>query len=94
MNRAMRAAKQSGSLMPPAHILNAPTKLMKDLGYGEGYEYDPHTEAGFSGQNYFPDDMPRQTFYEPTDSGEERLIAERMRRWARLRNDSAGDGSD
>ncbi|MGC3023245.1 replication-associated recombination protein A [Brevibacterium sp. FAM 24630] len=94
MNRAMRAAKQSGSLMPPAHILNAPTKLMKDLGYGEGYEYDPHTEAGFSGQNYFPDDMPRQTFYEPTDSGEERLIAERMRRWARLRHDSAGDGPD
>lgn len=87
MTRAMRAAKQSGSLMPPAHLLNAPTQLMKTLGYGEGYDYDPDTETGFSGQRYFPDAMPRQTFYEPTEHGNERAVAERMRHWARLRDD-------
>lgn len=87
MTRAMRAAKQSGSLMPPAHLLNAPTQLMKTLGYGEGYDYDPDTETGFSGQRYFPDAMPRQTFYEPTEHGDERAVAERMRHWARLRDD-------
>ncbi|MGP5078686.1 replication-associated recombination protein A [Brachybacterium alimentarium] len=89
MTRAMRAAKQSGSLMPPAHLLNAPTQLMKTLGYGEGYDYDPDTETGFSGQRYFPDAMPRQTFYEPTEHGDERAVAERMRHWARLRDDRA-----
>lgn len=89
MTRAMRAAKQSGSLMPPAHLLNAPTQLMKTLGYGEGYDYDPDTETGFSGQRYFPDGMPRQTFYEPTEHGDERAVAERMRHWARLRDDRA-----
>ncbi|MGP5053119.1 replication-associated recombination protein A [Brachybacterium alimentarium] len=89
MTRAMRAAKQSGSLMPPAHLLNAPTQLMKTLGYGEGYDYDPDTETGFSGQRYFPDAMPRQTFYEPTEHGNERAVAERMRHWARLRDDRA-----
>ena len=62
---ARRAAKEYGSLMPPKHILNAPTKLMKDIGYGEGYEYDHDTAEGFSGQNYFPDDMARQEFYQP-----------------------------
>lgn len=87
MTRAMRAAKQSGSLMPPAHLLNAPTQLMKTLGYGEGYDYDPDTETGFSGQRYFPDGMPRQTFYEPTEHGDERAVAERMRHWAQLRDD-------
>ncbi|MGO2996159.1 MAG: replication-associated recombination protein A [Brachybacterium alimentarium] len=87
MTRAMRAAKQSGSLMPPAHLLNAPTQLMKTLGYGEGYDYDPDTETGFSCQRYFPDGMPRQTFYEPTEHGDERAVAERMRHWARLRDD-------
>lgn len=87
MTRAMRAAKQSGSLMPPAHLLNAPTQLMKTLGYGEGYDYDPDTETGFSGQRYFPDAMPRQTFYEPTEHGDERAVAERMRHWAQLRDD-------
>src|SRR5271170_5640312 len=60
---ANRAAKETGSLMPPAHILNAPTKLMKNLGYGAGYQYDHDAEGGFSGQNYFPDDMARQQFY-------------------------------
>jgi len=85
-SRARAAAKRTGSLMPPAHILNAPTRLMKDLGYGDGYQYDPDTEAGFSGANYFPDDMPRQTFYEPTTNGFERAIAERLRHWVQLRN--------
>ena len=85
-NRALAAAKKTGSLMPPAHILNAPTRLMKDLGYGAGYQYDPDTETGFSGANYFPDGMPRQTFYEPTTGGYERDISARLRYWAELRN--------
>lgn len=88
-NKARAAAKRTGSLMPPAHILNAPTRLMKNLGYGAGYQYDPDTETGFSGANYFPDGMPRQTFYEPTTGGYERAIGERLRHWAELR-DSAG----
>ena len=66
---AMRAAKTTGSLMPPAHIRNAPTRLLRDLGYGKGYEYDHDTDDAFSGQDYFPDDMPRQTFYTPTRRG-------------------------
>ena len=83
--RARAAARRTGSLMPPAHILNAPTRLMKDLGYGHGYQYDPDTETGFSGADYFPDDMPRETFYEPTTGGYERAITERLRHWAQLR---------
>ncbi|MEV0688336.1 replication-associated recombination protein A [Nocardia sp. NPDC050378] len=86
--KARAAAKSTGSLMPPAHILNAPTRLMKDLGYGANYQYDPDTETGFSGANYFPDGMPRQTFYEPTTGGYEAAITERLRHWARLREDS------
>ena len=82
---ARRAAKQTGSLMPPAHILNAPTKLMKDLGYGSGYAYDHDTDEGFSGQNYFPDGMPRATFYAPRDRGFEREIGKRLAYWAKLR---------
>jgi len=78
---AMRAAKETGSLMPPAHILNAPTKLMKELGYGSGYQYDHDAEEAFSGQNYFPDGMPRQRFYSPTERGAEAAIAERMAGW-------------
>ena len=58
---ARKAARETGSLMPPAHIRNAPTKLMKDLGYGKGYAYDHDAAEGFSGQNYFPDEMERQT---------------------------------
>jgi putative ATPase len=77
--------------MPPAHILNAPTKLMKTLGYGAGYQYDPDTDTGFSGANYFPDGMPRETFYEPTTDGYERAITERLRHWAQLR---AAHGDD
>jgi putative ATPase len=82
---AMRAAEEHGSLMPPAHILNAPTKLMKNLGYGKGYEYDHEAEGAFSGQNYFPDGMKRQTFYKPNDTGFEREIAKRLEYWAKLR---------
>ena len=76
---------EHGSLMPPAHILNAPTKLMKDLGYGKGYEYDHEAEEGFSGQNYFPDGMAREQFYQPRETGFEREIAKRLEYWAKLR---------
>ncbi len=79
------SAKQTGSLMPPANILNAPTKLMKEIGYGKGYTYDHDTEAGFSGDNYWPDEMTPQTFYEPTERGMEKRIAERMAWWAEMR---------
>ncbi len=82
---AMRAAEEHGSLMPPAHILNAPTKLMKNLGYGRGYEYDHEAEGAFSGQNYFPDGMKREAFYKPKDTGFEREIAKRLEYWAKLR---------
>ncbi len=85
---AMRAAKNTGSLAPPAHILNAPTDLMKDLGYGAGYQYDPDTEHGFSGQNYFPDEMERVRFYDPKGEGREKAIKERLERWANLRSKS------
>ncbi|MBT2554143.1 replication-associated recombination protein A [Arthrobacter sp. ISL-5] len=89
-NKAHAAAKRTGSLMPPAHILNAPTRLMKDLGYGKGYQYDPDTDTGFSGADYFPDGMPRQTFYEPTANGYERAITERLQLWAQQRSASPG----
>ena len=69
LGAAKRAAQEHGSLMPPAHILNAPTKLMKNLGYGKGYEYDHEAEEGFSGQNYFPEAMERQPLYQPRDVG-------------------------
>jgi len=84
---AKASAKATGSLMPPAHILNAPTKLMKDLGYGAGYAYDHQAEDAFSGQNYFPDDMPREQFYQPRGRGFEREIAKRLDYWARLRQE-------
>ncbi|WP_416898260.1 MAG: replication-associated recombination protein A [Minwuia sp.] len=82
---ASRAAKETGSLNPPMHILNAPTRLMKDLGYGSGYAYDHETEDGFSGQNYFPEDMARQNFYRPVERGFEREIAKRLAYWDGLR---------
>jgi putative ATPase len=82
---AKRAAEEYGSLMPPAHILNAPTKLMKNLGYGKGYEYDHEADEAFSGQNYFPDGMARQSLYRPKDTGFEREIAKRLEYWAKLR---------
>jgi putative ATPase len=94
---AMSTAKSTGSLMPPKHILNAPTRLMKDLGYGKDYRYDHDAPDGFSGQNYFPDDMARQRFYSPAERGFEREIAKRLDYWARLRAQRAeppADGQD
>lgn len=89
-NNAAKVARDTGSLMPPKHILNAPTKMMKDIGYGEGYQYDPETADGFSGANYFPDGMKRQTFYVPFERGFEREIAKRLAYWNRLRAEKAG----
>ncbi|CAN5747369.1 replication-associated recombination protein A [soil metagenome] len=82
---AWRSAKETGSLMPPQNILNAPTKLMKDIGYGKGYAYDHDTSEGFSGSNYWPAEMSPQTFYTPTDRGLEKRIAERMAYWQELK---------
>jgi putative ATPase len=82
---AKRSANEHGSLTPPAHILNAPTKLMQDLGYGAGYEYDHGTDEAFSGQNYFPDDMARENFYRPSPRGFEKEIEKRLAYWAKLR---------
>jgi putative ATPase len=87
---AHQAAKQSGSLMPPKHILNAPTRLMKDLGYGRGYAYDHDQEDAFSGQNYFPEEMERQEFYRPTGRGYEKLLGERLAVWKRRRSGEPG----
>ena len=84
---ARRAAKETGSLMPPSHILNAPTKLMKSLGYGDGYAYDHDVEGGVSGQNYFPDGMERRRFYEPKPVGAEAKVRERLEGWSQLRKD-------
>jgi putative ATPase len=84
---AKSSARKTGSLMPPAHILNAPTKLMKDIGYGKGYAYDHDTEAGVSGQNYFPDDMNREVYYSPVERGFERDIKKRLEYFARIRRD-------
>lgn len=84
---AKSVAKETGSVMPPAHILNAPTNLMKDLGYGKGYQYDHDAQDGFSGQNYFPDDLERQTFYKPKERGFERDVKKRMDYWQKLRDD-------
>lgn len=84
-NQATKIADESGSLMPPKHILNAPTKLMKEIGYGGGYQYDHDAEDGFSGQNYFPDGMKRQDFYQPVERGFEREIKKRLDYWADLR---------
>jgi len=84
---AHRAAKESGSLMPPKHILNAPTRLMKDLGYGRGYAYDHDQDDAFSGQNYFPEEMERQEFYRPTGRGYEKMLSERLAVWKRRRSE-------
>jgi putative ATPase len=88
LGAANRAAKETGSKMPPAHILNAPTKLMKNLGYGSGYEYDHESEDAFSGQNYFPEGMGRPDLYRPVDRGFERDIAKRLAYWAKLREEA------
>ena len=79
------AARETGALAPPAHILNAPTRLMRDLGYGAGYRYDHDAPDAFSGQNYFPDGMARRNLYQPVERGFEREIRKRLDYWARLR---------
>jgi putative ATPase len=84
---AMRAAKENGSLLPPKHILNAPTKLMKGEGYGDGYRYDHDEPDAFSGQDYFPEKMGRKTFYDPPERGFEREIRKRLEWWNKLRRD-------
>ncbi|MCC7016328.1 MAG: replication-associated recombination protein A [Rhodospirillales bacterium] len=88
---AKRAAEETGSLMPPMHILNAPTRLMRDLGYGKGYEYDHDAPEAFSGQNYFPDGMARRRFYRPSERGFEREVAKRLEYWDKLRARRAGE---
>jgi putative ATPase len=88
---AKRLAASTGSLTPPAHILNAPTKLMKELGYGQGYAYDHDAPDGFSGQDYWPDGMAAQTLYTPSPRGTEARIAERLAEWARRRAALKGD---
>jgi putative ATPase len=84
---ARRAAHDTGSLMPPKHILNAPTRLMGELGYGAGYAYDHREPEAFSGQNYFPEGMARESFYNPSERGFEREVAKRLAYWAKLRAD-------
>jgi putative ATPase len=84
---AWRSAKDTGSLMPPMNIVNAPTKLMKTLGYGKGYAYDPDTADGFSGANYWPDGLSAQEYYTPSPRGFEAKIAERIAYWDRLRSE-------
>ncbi|MFC7290089.1 replication-associated recombination protein A [Hirschia litorea] len=86
---ARKAAAQTGSLMPPKHILNAPTTMMKNLGYNQGYKYDHDEEGSFSGQNYFPDGMERPSFYQPEGRGREAPIRERMDYWAKRRAEIA-----
>lgn len=82
---ARQAARKTGSVMPPRHILNAPTKLMKEQGYGSGYQYDHDAPDAFSGQDYFPEEMGRQQFYDPPERGFEREIRKRLDYWAKLR---------
>ena len=88
---AKQVAKSAGSLVPPKHILNAPTNLMKSEGYGRGYSYDHDTEEAFSGQNYFPDALPRQQFSNPPERGFEREIKKRLDYWAKLRKEKGGE---
>jgi putative ATPase len=87
---ARRAARENGSLLPPKHILNAPTKLMKEESYGAGYRYDHDEPDAFSGQDYFPEKMGRQTYYDPPDRGFEREIRKRLDYWAKLRRERQG----
>jgi putative ATPase len=90
-DEARALAGETGSLMPPMHILNAPTRLMRNLGYGSGYVYDHATEEGFSGQNYFPDGVARRVFYRPGERGFEREVKKRLEYWEKLRRRAAGD---
>jgi len=88
--RAMQVAKNAGSQLPPKHILNAPTNLMKTEGYGRGYAYDHDKPEAFSGQDYFPEAVGRHTFYDPPDRGFEREIRKRLDYWAKLRKERDG----
>ena len=90
---AMKLAKETGSLMPPKNILNAPTGLMKNIGYGDGYIYDHDTPEGFSGQNCFPEELHRQQFYHPVERGFERDIKKRLDWWEKIRRDKLSDGN-
>ncbi len=83
---ARKLASETGHLNPPKHILNAPTSLMKEMGYGQGYQYDPDTPRGFSGQEYFPEELPRQEFYNPVERGFEREMRKRLDYFSRLRS--------
>ena len=94
LGSAMRVARESGSAMPPKHILNAPTRMMKELGYSDGYIYDHETEEAFSGQDYFPDGMERQIFYRPVERGFERDVKKRLDYWDKLRRDGDGRGGN
>lgn len=85
--KSLKRAKETGSLMPPMHILNAPTKMMKEMGYGKGYQYDHDAEDGFSGQNYFPEEIDREQFYKPVNRGFEREVSKRLEYWAKLRSE-------
>ncbi|WP_309661890.1 replication-associated recombination protein A [Sphingomonas sp.] len=91
---AWRSARDTGSLMPPAHILNAPTKLMKDIGYGQGYAYDHDDDEAFSGAAYWPDEMEPQTYYQPTNRGFEAKVAERIAYWEEMRLKRAEDNQN
>jgi putative ATPase len=91
MKAAWKAARDTGSLSPPAHILNAPTKLMKDIGYGKGYAYDHDAADGFSGAHYWPEGMAAQDFYRPVERGFEREIAKRLEWWDRKRRERRGE---
>jgi putative ATPase len=91
LKKARAAARETGSLMPPKHILNAPTGMMKDQGYGKGYQYDHDAEGSFSGQNYFPDEMDRPEYYTPKGQGREGPIAERLAKLKAWRKDR-GEG--
>jgi putative ATPase len=92
--QAWASARETGSLMPPMHILNAPTKLMKTVGYGKGYAYDHDAGEGFSGQDYLPEEMEPQSFYEPTDRGFEARIKERLDYWQQRRKELQQSGDD
>src|SRR5438045_4842214 len=85
--KAWRSAEETGSLMPPMHILNAPTRLMKNVGYSKGYAYDHDADEAFSGQDYWPEGMASQTFYEPSDRGFEARVKERLDYWEQRRKE-------
>ena len=89
---AFASARETGSLVPPANILNAPTKLMKDIGHGKGYAYDNESEDGFSGADYWPEGMPAQTYYRPVPRGFERQVIERLEWWDKKRRELRRSG--